>query len=94
MAFTLNSKEISTNCPIEERTFGSYPAFLIDPCILPLKKLEQSTIKGFGKYKTVMLSSPQILPHGHYARLIIAHLTTQVSRRPELPSYVIAKSVS
>lgn len=94
MAFTLNSKEIITNCPIEERTFGSYPAFLIDPCILPLKKLEQSTIKGFGKYKTVMLSSPQILPHGHYARLIIAHLTTQVSRRPELPSYVIAKSVS
>ena len=94
MALSHNNIEIITKCPIEERTIGLYPAFLIDPCILPLKKLEQSTVKGFGKYKTVMLSSPQILPHGHYARLIIAHLTTQISRRPELPSYVIAKSVS
>ena len=94
MALSHNSIEIITKCPIEERTIGSYPAFLIDPCILPLKKLEICTVEGFGKYKTVMLSSPQILPHGHYARLIIAHLTTQISRRPELPSYVIAKSVS
>lgn len=94
MALSHSNIEIITKCPVEERTIGSYPAFLIDPCILPLKKLEQSTVKGFGKYKTVMLSSPQILPHGHYARLIIAYLTTQIIRRPELPSYVIAKSVS
>ena len=94
MALSHNSIEIITKCPIEERTIGSYPAFLIDTCILPLKKLEICTVEGFGKYKTVMLSSPQILPHGHYARLIIAHLTTQISRRPELPCYVIAKSVS
>ena len=94
MALSHNNIEIITKCPIEERTIGLYPAFLIDPCILPLKKLEKCNVEGFGKYKAVMLSSPQILPHGHYARLIIAHLTTQVSRRPELPSYVIAKSVS
>ncbi len=94
MALSHNNIDIIKKCPIEERTIGSYPAFLIDPCILPLKKLEICTVEGFGKYKTVTLSSPQILPHGHYARLIIAHLTTQISRRPELPSYVIAKSVS
>ncbi|WP_166421787.1 replication protein RepA [Pseudoalteromonas sp. Z1A8] len=94
MALSHNNIEIITKCPIEERTIGLYPAFLIDPCILPLKKLEKCNVEGFGKYKTVMLSSPQILPYGHYARLIIAHLTTQIRRRPELPSYVIAKSVS
>lgn len=86
--------EIITKRPIEERIIGSYPSFLIDPCILPLKNHEACIVKGFGKYKTVMLSSPKILPHGHYARLIIAHLTTQITRRPELPSYIIASSVS
>lgn len=87
-------EEIIKYCPYEMKTVGFYPAFLIDPCILPLKETELSEVKSFGKYATVILKSSKPLPHGHYARLIIAYLTTEIVRRPELPSHVIANSVS
>lgn len=87
-------EEIIKYCPYEMKTVGFYPAFLIDPCVLPLKETELSEAKSFGKYATVILKSSKPLPHGHYARLIIAYLTTEIARRSELPSHVIANSVS
>jgi len=94
MTFEIQRKDIIDKCPYKERSVGYYPAFLIDPCILPLENLSACKAEGYGKYQTIMLSSPQPLPHGHYARLIIAYLTTQICRRPELPSHTIAHSVS
>jgi len=93
MALSYKLEEIIRKNPYEEQAIGLYPAFLIDPCTLPLKELGASKAEGFGKYNTVTLSNPQTLPYGHYSRLIIAYLTTQIIKRPERPSYIIANSV-
>lgn len=93
----LLSKEIQTiieKCPHTEKTVGFYPSFLIDPCIVPLEVSKSSKKEEYGRYHTVILTSASSLPHGHYARLIIAYLTTQIVRNPERPSYIIAHSVS
>lgn len=94
---TLLSQQIQkliNESPYDAGTVGSYPSFLIDPCILPLKDLQQCKAEGYGKYRSITLNSARPLPHGHYARLIIAHLTTEICKRPERPSLVVASSVS
>lgn len=94
MSLKDKTTEIVTTCPYKVGAVGSYPAFLIDPCVLPLKETRLTEVTGYGKYSTVILKSIRPLPHGHYARLIIAYLTTELLRRPERPSHVIANSVS
>lgn len=94
MSLSKKIQQITLRSPSEEGTIGYYPSFLIDPCIIPLQEFNESKIEAYGRYQNVILTSSSRLPYGHYARLIIAHLTTQIIRYPERPSYVIAHSVS
>lgn len=87
-------RKLITECPYKMKTVGAYPSFLIDPCILPLEETKKVPITGYGRYRKVSLNSLQLLPHGHYARLIIAYLTTRVLSRPDLPCLEVATSVS
>ncbi|WP_345863029.1 replication protein RepA [Shewanella algae] len=80
--------------PEMSKSVGFYPAFLIDPCCLPLESTDKDEEEVFGNYQHVTIKSAKSLPHGHYARLIIAYLTTEIIKRPELPSYIIGNSAS
>lgn len=87
-------QQIIKSCPYKEKTIGFYPSFLIDPCIIPLEASKSPKKEAYSRYHTVVLTSASSLPHGHYARLIIAYLTTEIVRSPARRSYIIAHSVS
>ena len=86
-------EQIGTTPAIADNKVVMYPTDFTDPCILPLEPTTQKEITYSNQFSQVTLYSPEGLPHGHYARLLIAFLTTIV--RNQRPGEVkVARSIS
>lgn len=86
-------ERIESTSAHKDNSVVMYPKIFTDPFLLPLQSTNVKEKLSNGTFSQVIIYSPDGLPHGYYARLLIAILTTQV-RKNTYNEFRLAKSIS